>query len=53
MMKIVFIGGGSTYTPAIIQGFLQSSWGSAVDDISLIDRDRMRLRAMIFLDGGR
>jgi len=49
MMKIVFVGGGSTYTPAIIQRFLQSSWGAAIDEISLIDRDPKRLRAMAFL----
>jgi len=48
-MKIVFAGGGSTYTPAIIQRFLQSSWGAAIDEISLIDRDPKRLRAMAFL----
>lgn len=49
MMKIAFVGGGSTYSPAIIQGFLQSSWGAVVDEISLIDSDPMRLRAMTFL----
>jgi 6-phospho-beta-glucosidase len=48
-MKIVFVGGGSTYTPAIVKGFLESSWGAAVDEISLIDRDPKRLQAMAFL----
>ena len=42
-MKVVVVGGGSTYTPELIEGFAGRSHGFAVDDLVLLDIDRERL----------
>ena len=39
-MKVVVVGGGSTYTPELIEGFANRSRGFAVDDLVLLDIDR-------------
>lgn len=48
-MKVAFVGAGSTYTPAIVNRLLQSSWGKSVHKISLIDKEKDRLSAITFL----
>ena len=42
-MKVVVVGGGSTYTPELIEGFGKRSYGFTVDDLVLLDIDRARL----------
>lgn len=45
-MKIAVVGGGSTYTPAMIKGLVASPWGASIQDVSLIDIDAVRMSAM-------
>ena len=42
-MKVVVVGGGSTYTPELIEGFAARSHGFNVDDLVLLDVDAERL----------
>ncbi len=42
-MKIAVIGGGSTYTPELINGFLQKADQIPVNEIRLMDNDPQRL----------
>ena len=42
-MKVVVVGGGSTYTPELIEGFARRSYGFSVDDLVLLDVDAERL----------
>ncbi|MFI5199200.1 MAG: 6-phospho-beta-glucosidase [Candidatus Limnocylindrales bacterium] len=42
-MKVVVVGGGSTYTPELIEGFASRSRGFEVNDLVLLDVDRERL----------
>ena len=42
-MKVVVVGGGSTYTPELIEGFANRSHGFVVDDLVLLDVDPERL----------
>ncbi|MAT40887.1 MAG: 6-phospho-beta-glucosidase [Anaerolineaceae bacterium] len=44
MLKVTIIGGGSTYTPEIIQGFLSRVDELPVDEIWLMDIDESRLQ---------
>lgn len=37
MLKIAIIGGGSSYTPEIIEGFIQRHSSLPVDEIWLVD----------------
>lgn len=43
-MKITLIGGGSTYTPELIDGLIQYSKELPVDELVLMDIDEQRLR---------
>ncbi|MEZ0115709.1 6-phospho-beta-glucosidase [Catenulispora sp. EB89] len=43
-MKIVVVGGGSTYTPELVDGFARLRDTLAVDELVLIDPDAERLR---------
>lgn len=43
MLKITVIGGGSTYTPELIQGFLERQKELPVDEVWLMDIDPQRL----------
>lgn len=42
-MKIAIIGGGSTYTPELIDGFIEYRERMPFEEISLMDTDRARL----------
>jgi 6-phospho-beta-glucosidase len=42
-LKVVVVGGGSTYTPELIEGFARRSYGFSVDDLVLLDVDAERL----------
>ena len=42
-MKVAVIGGGSTYTPELINGFLERLGTLPVTEIWLMDIDRQRL----------
>ncbi len=42
-MKVVVVGGGSTYTPELIEGVASRSHGFVVDDLVLLDVDAERL----------
>lgn len=42
-MKIAVVGGGSTYTPELVDGLLRRQEMLGVDEIALIDPDSMRL----------
>jgi len=48
-LKISLVGGGSTYTPAIVKQILESPLGVEVDEISLVDIDPKRLQAIALL----
>jgi 6-phospho-beta-glucosidase len=41
MMKLTVVGGGSTYTPELVDGLLQTDF--AIDEIALMDTDPERL----------
>ena len=43
-MKIAVIGGGSTYTPELVEGFARRADVLAVDELVLHDVDAERLR---------
>ena len=42
MLKVAVIGGGSTYTPELFQGFLQRQDEFTLDELWLMDTDRKR-----------
>ena len=44
--KIAVIGGGSTYTPELIDGFIQHEKDLKVDEIALMDIDEQRLNVV-------
>lgn len=44
-MKITVVGGGSTYTPELIEGFARRADVLPVDELVLHDIDPERLRA--------
>lgn len=44
MLKVAVIGGGSTYTPELFQGFLQRQDEFPLDELWLMDTDRKRLK---------
>lgn len=44
MLKVAVIGGGSTYTPELIQGFLDRRAAFPLDELWLMDPDADRLR---------
>lgn len=44
MLKVAVIGGGSTYTPELFQGFLQRQDEFTLDELWLMDTDRKRLK---------
>ncbi len=50
-MKVVVVGGGSTYTPELIEGFASRSHGFGVDDLVLLDVDAERLAVVGGLAG--
>jgi len=43
-MKITVVGGGSTYTPELVEGFARRSGVLTVDELVLMDPDEQRLR---------
>jgi len=43
MLKVSVIGGGSTYTPELLQGFLERQAVLPVDELWLMDIDEERL----------
>lgn len=45
-MKIVVVGGGSTYTPELIDGLIEMRGDLAVREVVLVDPDDSRLRAV-------
>src|SRR5512141_2138864 len=42
-MKIAVIGGGSTYTPELVNGFLERAWQLSLQELWLMDIDRERV----------
>lgn len=42
-MKIAVIGGGSTYTPELVNGFIRRAGGLSLDELWLMDIDPQRL----------
>lgn len=42
-MKLAIVGGGSTYTPELIDGFLRLQHELPIEEIVLVDTDRSRL----------
>ncbi|MFD5225071.1 6-phospho-beta-glucosidase [Microbacterium sp. NPDC058342] len=42
-MRLVIVGGGSTYTPELIDGFIRLQDQLPIDDLVLVDTDRSRL----------
>jgi len=45
-MKVVTIGGGSTYTPELMQGFLEGYEKLGLEELVLVDIDRERLEVV-------
>ncbi|TXN30928.1 6-phospho-beta-glucosidase [Lacisediminihabitans profunda] len=45
-MKLTVVGGGSTYTPELIDGLLQTSAAFQIDEIALMDTDPVRLEVI-------
>ncbi len=45
-MKIAVIGGGSTYTPELIEGFIELAGAWGLEEVSLMDIDAARLEAV-------
>lgn len=45
-MKLAVVGGGSTYTPELIDGLLVMSESFTIDEIALMDTDQERLRVV-------
>jgi 6-phospho-beta-glucosidase len=50
-LKICVIGGGSTYTPELIEGFIERGDELPVASIALMDIDEDRLRVVGGLTG--
>ncbi|HYY79651.1 MAG TPA: 6-phospho-beta-glucosidase [Actinomycetes bacterium] len=50
-MKIAVVGGGSTYTPELVQGFATREGRLPVDELVLLDPDAERLRVVGGLAG--
>lgn len=50
-VKIAVVGGGSTYTPELVEGLCQHGDRLAVDELVLLDPDRDRLEAVGGLSG--
>ena len=50
-VKISVVGGGSTYTPELIQGFVSHSDRLPVDELVLLDIDPERLEVVGGLAG--
>ena len=44
--KIAVVGGGSTYTPELVEGLCDHEDRLAVDELVLLDPDRERLAAV-------
>jgi 6-phospho-beta-glucosidase len=45
-MKITVIGGGSTYTPELVNGFLARADSLPLKELWLMDNDRERLQGV-------
>ena len=45
-LKIAVVGGGSTYTPELVQGFAVRQAQLPVDDLVLLDPDARRLEVV-------
>jgi len=45
-MKIAIIGGGSTYTPELIEGLILRAGGLGIDEVALMDIDAQRLEVV-------
>ncbi len=45
-MKIAVVGGGSTYTPELIDGLVNGHGGLVVDEVCLMDTDAARLKVV-------
>jgi 6-phospho-beta-glucosidase len=45
-MKVTVIGGGSTYTPELVSGFIQRVGQFPLDELCLMDIDRQRLETV-------
>jgi 6-phospho-beta-glucosidase len=45
-LKICVIGGGSTYTPELIEGFIEKQAELGLDTVTLMDTDQDRLRVV-------
>ncbi|TMG24495.1 MAG: 6-phospho-beta-glucosidase [Chloroflexi bacterium] len=50
-MKIAVVGGGSTYTPELVEGFITRQDRLPVDELALLDIDRERLEVVGGLAG--
>lgn len=46
MLKVAVIGGGSTYTPELINGFLERGGSFPLDKLCLMDIDQERLNVV-------
>ena len=42
-MKLAVVGGGSTYTPELVDGIARLSGDVAVEELALVDPDESRL----------
>src|SRR6478736_3957332 len=42
-MKLAIVGGGSTYTPELIDGFIRLQRELPIEELVLVDTDRTRL----------
>jgi 6-phospho-beta-glucosidase len=50
-VKVAVVGGGSTYTPELVEGFVRRAEGFPVDELVLLDPDRARLEVVGGLAG--
>jgi len=50
-MKITVVGGGSTYTPELVDGIARLRDGIEVDELVLCDPDSTRLEAVAGVSG--
>ena len=46
MLKVAVIGGGSTYTPELVNGFLERMDQFPLDELWLVDIDEERLKVV-------
>src|ERR1044071_5243842 len=46
MLKVTVIGGGSTYTPELVNGFLERGHEFPLDELWLMDIDEERLKVV-------